>query len=363
MTALAPGGVIGIFGGGQLGRMLALSAAQLGFDVHVFHDEAASPAARVAARETVAPYTDRTAIRAFAEACDVVTHEFESLNLAAMDAASAVTFSAPGRAALAAAQDRLAEKAFAENCGASVTPHRAVDSEADLAAAIADIGAPGIVKTRRFGYDGKGQYAVASAQDAAAGWAAMAGAPSIYERRVTFSREVSLVAARARSGAIAYYDLAENRHENGVLRETLAPASADAVTIAQARGVAQAMLERLDYVGVLTIEFFQTASGLMVNEIAPRVHNSGHWTIEGTVCSQFEQHIRAVAGWPLGATDSRGRFRMRNLLGDERDLWPQHAQSPGDHIHCYGKAVSAPGRKMGHVTSDLNLTRTPMAAD
>jgi 5-(carboxyamino)imidazole ribonucleotide synthase len=349
---LAPGATIGILGGGQLGRMLALAAAPLGLRAHVFAPEADSPAFHVAAARTVARYDDEEALAAFAAAVDVVTTEFENVPARTAEALAARVPVRPSARALAIVQDRLPEKEFVRGLGIAVAPFAGVDTAQALAAAGSAIGFPQIVKTRRLGYDGKGQIRIARAEDAPAAWEALGGAPCVVEAVVAFAREVSVVAARGADGAFAAYEPTENVHEGGVLRRSSVPATIDdalaACLVADARRIGDA----LDHVGAFAVEFFVTAQGAhLVNEIAPRVHNSGHWTIEGAATSQFEQHVRAVAGWPLGATARRAkRVEMANLIGEEAAGWAALAAEPGAHLHLYGKGAARPGRKMGHVT-------------
>lgn len=350
MPPLTRGATIGIFGGGQLGRMLALAAAKYGFDVHIFSPEANSPAGRVCAHETIADYTNAHAVTRFAKACDVVTYEFENIDLAAIKAATPHATIHPSPKALAIARDRAAEKAFATQCGAHVAPHAIIDTIDDLHAGIASIGTPSILKTRTQGYDGKGQVRLQSADDAPTAWNAIAHHPAILEGMVAFDRELSLVCARGADGSMAFYDLVENQHHHGILRTTTAPAPQTEALTQTAHNVATTMAEHLDYVGVLTIEFFQKGTELLVNEIAPRVHNSGHWTMEGADTCQFTQHIRAIAGWPLGSTTRRGQWRMDNLLGDEITAIEDQRANPNAFPHDYGKTTPAPGRKMGHIT-------------
>lgn len=351
MTALPPGSTIGILGGGQLGRMLAVAAAQLGFDVAIYTDEKDSPAARVAAKTTVADYSDRAALGEFASRVDVVTTEFENVpaeTAEALIAAGALVFPSPN--ALAIAQDRFDEKSFFASMSIATPPFAAVSSQEDLDAAIREIGAPSILKTRRLGYDGRGQIRIQRAGDANGAYARL-GAPGILEGFCAFDREVSIIAARGRDGAIAYYDLCENEHASGILSRTSLPAHASDLIVDAARGAAQSVLEAFDYVGVLTIEFFVMPDGTLVaNEMAPRVHNSGHWTIEGALTSQFEQHIRAVAGWPLGPTTRVADIEMLNLIGEDAARWAELAADPTARLHLYGKRDIRDGRKMGHVT-------------
>jgi 5-(carboxyamino)imidazole ribonucleotide synthase len=352
VSALAPGSVIGILGGGQLGRMLALAAAELGFDAHILTPEADSPASRVAARTIRADYDDAAGLTAFAEAVDVVTTEFENVPAAAAEALIAAGARvAPNARALALAQDRVAEKELFADLGFVTAPFAAVDARADLDTALARIGAPAILKTRRLGYDGKGQARIGKAEDAPAAFAKLSAQPLILEGFCAFERELSIIAARGADGAFAAYDLCENEHAEGILRRTRAPARAPAAVQEKARAMAESLAHALDYVGVFAIEFFLMADGrLIANEMAPRVHNSGHWTADACVASQFEQHVRAVAGWPLASTARLCDAEMINLIGDEADSWRAHAADPNARVHLYGKRKARPGRKMGHVT-------------
>jgi 5-(carboxyamino)imidazole ribonucleotide synthase len=345
---LAPGAVIGILGGGQLGRMLSMAAARLGFRCHIYEPGAECPASHVAWRTTTAPYEDAGALRAFARSVDVVTYEFENVPAEALDLIEAEAPIRPGRRALAISQDRLPEKEFLTGLGLSTAPFAAVETEADLADALDRIGAPAILKTRRLGYDGKGQARIMAPQDAPAAFAAMAGAPSVLEGFVTFSREVSVIAARGLDGSVACFDPGENVHEGGILRTTTIPARLTPSQRSDAVLIAARMLNALDYVGVMGVELFVTAGGLVVNEFAPRVHNSGHWTQNGCVTCQFEQHIRAVAGWPLGDGKRHSNVVMENLIGDDVLRIPEIAATDAA-IHLYGKAEARAGRKMGHV--------------
>lgn len=357
MTTLSPGATIGILGGGQLGRMLAVAAAELGFDVHVLTPEADSPAARVAAQCTQAAYDDASALAAFARAVDVVTFEFENVPAATVDAlVAAGAIVRPGGRALAVAQDRLLEKAFLNEAGAPTVAHRRIGTAADIPAALAELGAPALLKTRRLGYDGKGQAWVRHPDEAAAAWAAIGAAPAILEAAAPFEREISVVAARGVDGAVAVYDVCENRHADGILAETTAPARVTAATAADAIAATRNVIAALDYVGVLAIEFFVLPDGsILANEMAPRVHNSGHWTQDACVACQFENQIRAVAGWPLGDVTRFADVRMLNLIGDAAAHWRVHAEAPGAALHLYGKREARTGRKMGHVTYLSNL--------
>lgn len=345
---LRQGACIGILGGGQLGRMLSVAAARLGFTCHIFEPGANPPAGHVAARVTTAAYEDAEALRRFADTVDVITYEFENIPTSALDLLETLRPIRPGREALRVSQDRLIEKAFLSDLGLNTAPFAAVDDDTDLAEALAEIGAPGILKTRRFGYDGKGQARLNGQGDAAAALADMAGAPAIYEGFVEFSHEVSVIAARGLDGQVACFDPGENVHEGGILRTTTVPARLSATQRTDAVLLAARILNALDYVGVMGVELFVTPQGLIVNEIAPRVHNSGHWTQDGCLIDQFEQHIRAVAGWPLGDGARYADVQMENLIGEDMMRLPDIVQSPAA-LHLYGKSEVKPGRKMGHV--------------
>ncbi len=365
MTALPPGSTIGILGSGQLGRMLALAAARLGFKCHIYSD-VPGPAFDVTDACTVAPYADESALAAFAKAISVATYEFENIPVATVDFLDRLVPVRPGAKALACAQDRINEKTLARELGAETAPFLAVDSRADLDAAIADIGAPAVLKTRRFGYDGKGQAKILTLADADVAWTAMRGQPSILEGFVSFDREVSVIAARALDGTFRAYEVTENEHRNHMLHRSVAPARIGAEAATQALETARRMANALDYVGVFAIEYFAvTIAGcehVYVNEMAPRVHNSGHWTMDGSDTCQFEQHIRAITGWPLGSTRLKAAgTEMINLIGDEILTWERIAAEPGAHLHHYGKPEVRPGRKMGHVNRLLSKapSRTP----
>jgi 5-(carboxyamino)imidazole ribonucleotide synthase len=348
---LAPGAALGILGGGQLGRMLALAAARLGFDTVILEPEPDAPAARVAAHAIVAAYDDEAALAELAARAQVVTYEFENVPAAAVDRLIALgAVVAPGPRALAVAQDRFEEKTFLNDAGVATVAFAAADNPDSATAAVAALGAPVLMKTRREGYDGKGQRWVEHAADAASVFQALGGAPVIVEAPAAFARELSVIAARGRDGAIAVYPLAENHHAQGVLRRSLAPARVSPATAAQAERIAIRILTGLDYVGVIGVELFELADGtLLVNEFAPRVHNTGHWTQDGCQVDQFEQHVRAVAGWPLGPAAATHGVEMLNLLGDEADDWRRYAGEPDSRLHLYGKRDAKPGRKMGHV--------------
>jgi 5-(carboxyamino)imidazole ribonucleotide synthase len=346
---IPPGETIGILGGGQLGRMLAMAAAQLGYRCHIYAPEADSIAAEVCGDFTCAAWDDAKAMARFAADCAVVTYEFENVPVPPLAALGDVPLLAHPRA-LETAQDRLAEKRFVETLGGRPAPYAAVDSAADLAAAIARIGAPGILKTRRDGYDGKGQWRIMAPADAET--LDLPETALIYEGLVAFDAEFSVILCRAADGDIRYWDSAENVHKGGILALSTVPASPRvAEQIPAARALARKVADALDYVGVLTLEFFATADGPVFNEMAPRVHNSGHWTIEGAVTSQFENHIRAICGLPLGDTALAAKgVEMRNVIGDAAEDWAKILSDPANHLHLYGKAAARPGRKMGHVT-------------
>jgi len=347
---VAPGSTIGIVGGGQLGRMMAIAAAQLGYRCHIFAPDEAPCAAEVAAHHTRAAYDDGEALARFAEAVDVVTYEFENLPVAQLAALGPKM--RPGARSLASAQDRAIEKDFIESVGGRVAPWRTVDGPEDVEAAIAALGLPIVLKSRRFGYDGKGQAWARTASDAREAWESIGTTSAIAEAAIDYLAEFSVLIARTETGDTAVWDSARNVHEGGILRQSILPAGDLILSqVEEADAVARRIADALDHVGVLTVEFFACADGPMVNEIAPRVHNSGHWTIEGAETSQFEQHIRAVCGLPLGSPRRIApRVTMDNLIGDDANGWPALVAEPGAHVHLYGKGEARPGRKMGHVT-------------
>jgi 5-(carboxyamino)imidazole ribonucleotide synthase len=349
MTALPPGSTIGILGGGQLARMLALAAGPLGLKCHIFAPEAESPAFQVSAAHAIAAYDDVKALKAFADAVDVVTYEFENVPAETVAFLEALVPVRPGSKALTVAQDRIKEKKLARELGAMTADFASVESRDELRQRLVQIGVPGILKTTRMGYDGKGQAKINSVADADAAWAAMKGQPAIYERFVQFDCEVSVLVARGQDGRMACFDVTENEHRNHILHQSTVPARLSTELAAEAVFVAQRLAEALDYVGVMGVEFFVGHDVLYVNEIAPRVHNSGHWTQNGCTVSQFEQHIRAVAGWPLGSTRRHSDVVMTNLLGDDVAVWESLAAEPGLAVHLYGKTDARPGRKMGHI--------------
>ncbi len=362
MAPIQPNGVVGILGGGQLARMLAMAAARLGLNTHIFSPEPDCPAAAVCAAHTIAPYTDADALARFGRLVDVVTYEFENVPAETVDVLErACVTVAPGARALAVAQDRLIEKEFVRSIGAMTAPFEGVDSAEALASALTRIGRPAILKTRRLGYDGKGQTVIgAGALDDTQTWreatekafAELGARPSILEGFVDFDFEISVIGARSCSGDIALYDPPKNEHRGGILRHSSVPSPASAATVETAFAITRKMLEALDYVGVIGVEFFVLRTGeILVNEFAPRVHNSGHWTIEASAASQFEQHIRAVAGWPLADPQRHSDAVMANLIGNDIDRWEAFAREPHTGVHLYGKRDAAPGRKMGHVTT------------
>jgi 5-(carboxyamino)imidazole ribonucleotide synthase len=348
--AIAPGARIGILGGGQLGRMTALAAARLGYRTVVLCPEPDGPASQVTDTAITASYDDPDALAQFADSADVVTLEFENLPAAALEALAARVPVRPGAGVLRVSQDRLLEKRFALDNDVATADFAPVDGVADLEAAFGRLGGPLIVKTRRFGYDGKGQVRVEGAE-AAAAIEALAGAPAIAERVVDFEREISVLVARGVDGTTATYDPVENRHENHILRTTVAPADIPAALADEAREIGRRLATALDLVGLLAIELFVARDGrLLFNEMAPRPHNSGHWTIDACAVSQFEMLVRAVCGLPLGSPERHSDAEMTNLLGDEAADWPRLLAEPNACLHLYGKAEARPGRKMGHVT-------------
>jgi 5-(carboxyamino)imidazole ribonucleotide synthase len=352
---IPPGKTIGILGGGQLGRMLALAAARLGYHCHIYAPEADSPAFEVSAAHTIASYSDETALRHFAANVDVVTYEFENVPARTVEVLAQRVAVRPGAKALAICQDRMAEKRLARDLGAQTADFASVDSEAELVVRIAEIGLPAILKTRRFGYDGKGQVRIKAAFEAPSAFAALRSQPSILESVVPFTREVSVVAARGLDSSFRAFSVTENEHANHILKRSVAPANLHPVTARKATEIARQIGDKLEYIGVFAVEFFITGEGgseaLYVNEIAPRVHNSGHWTLDGADTSQFEQHIRAVTGLPLGSVAQRApQVEMFNLIGAEAAEWAAILAEPGAQLHLYGKTEAREGRKMGHVT-------------
>lgn len=351
---LAPGGTIGILGGGQLGRMLAIAAAQLGYRSHIYAPEASGPATEVAAEWTQAGYEDADALEWFATSVGVVTYEFENVPPAALDRLEALVPIRPGKRSLDLSRVREREKALVQELGGRTAPFRTVGGPDELRAAFAEIGAPSILKTSSLGYDGKGQVRLGDDADLDAAYEAIGRAPAVLEGFVAFEAEFSVILCRAENGESAVWDTPENRHASGILDTSTVPAPALVLDQAEAAiALAGRVADELRHIGVLTCEFFACADGPVFNEMAPRVHNSGHWTIEGAVTSQFENHIRAVCGLPLGSTARRGeRIEMRNLIGADADGWSGILRDPEAKLHLYGKTVR-PGRKMGHVTRIL----------
>lgn len=343
---------VGIIGGGQLGRMLAMAAARLNFRTIILEPQIDCPAAQVANSQIVAAYDDHSALERLAAECDVVTYEFENVPVGAAEMLAQTLPVYPPPKALAVSQDRVSEKQFLNGCGIETARFHAIDSQEQLEQALADFSGQGVLKTRRLGYDGKGQRVFKGASDDATGaYAALGGVPMILESFVAFQREISIIAARGADGTIACYDPAENIHRNGILHTSTVPASINETTAEAARLAAAAILTALGYVGVIGVEFFVLADGsLIVNEIAPRVHNSGHWTEAACVASQFEQHIRAVTGLSLSDGARHSDCVMQNLIGDDINDLPVWLAKPNTLVHLYGKTEARPGRKMGHVT-------------
>ncbi|MCD7060497.1 5-(carboxyamino)imidazole ribonucleotide synthase [Pelagibacterium xiamenense] len=352
LSPLPPGTRIGILGGGQLGRMLSLAASQLGMRTHIFCPDTESPAFEVTPHKTVASYDDEAALEAFAREVDVVTYEFENVPLGTAAALEKHVPVFPGPKALAVSQDRLAEKAFLTGAGVPVAPHKAVTTRESLDAAIAEVGLPAVLKTTRLGYDGKGQRILRTPADADPAFAEIGGVDLVLEAFIPFEREVSVIVARGKDGSCVTYDVAENVHKNHILKTSTLPAALDAATARAAADAAKTIAAALGYVGVMGVEFFVVENGgrstLLVNEIAPRVHNSGHWTQAVCVTDQFENHIRAICGWPLGDTTRFADVVMENLIGDEIHAVAE-TLAPAAQPHVYGKTEARPGRKMGHV--------------
>ncbi len=347
---LSTGATIGILGGGQLGRMLSVAASRLGFKTCVFEPGADCPASHVANYHMQAGYDDIDALTKFAQSCDVVTYEFENIPTEALDAIEAITPIHPNRDALATSQDRFFEKNFLTRIGLQTAPYAAVEDAETLEQAIDQIGTPAILKTRRMGYDGKGQSRLMSPDDAAQAITDMAGAQAVLEGFIDFTHEVSVIGTRGIDGQIACFDPGENVHRDGILHTTTVPATLTPSQRTDAVLLTANILNALDYVGTMGVELFVTPTGLIVNEIAPRVHNSGHWTQQGCTVDQFEQHIRAIAGWSLGDGSRHSNVVMENLIGDDVDRIPDIAKT-NTAIHLYGKADAKPGRKMGHINT------------
>jgi 5-(carboxyamino)imidazole ribonucleotide synthase len=351
---LKPGDTIGILGGGQLGRMLAMAAARLGLRCQVFSPDPDSPAFDVVLNATCAEYADVEALELFANDVDVITYEFENVPSAAAMILAARRPVLPDRKILETTQDRLAEKDFVKRLGIGTADYADVSTAAGLRAAISRIGLPAVLKTRRFGYDGKGQALIREGDNPDRIWADLGTKSAILEAFIPFEREISVIAARSADGEVECFDVTENEHRDHILKISRAPAAIPDALAREARDVAGKIAAALDYVGVLAVEMFvlpaEGGPKILVNEIAPRVHNSGHWTLDGATVSQFEQHIRAIAGWPLGKPLRHGEVTMTNLIGDEINSYEQWLTVPGATVHLYGKGAARPGRKMGHVT-------------
>ena len=354
-TMLAPRSVIGILGSGQLGKMLAQAASRLGFRTHVYGDDS-GPAFDVAGTHSIGGYANFARLDEFAAAVDIVTYEFENVPVAAAEHLAKSVPVRPGAKALAIAQDRIAEKSFIRGLGLPVAPFAAIatpDALVDAERLAATWQSAAILKTARLGYDGKGQIPVATASDLAAALTCLQNVPAVLEQRIAFACEVSVLVVRALDGTIATYDLPRNEHGGGILRRSTVPSGLPAEVERKAKDIAGRIAAALDYVGVLGVELFYlgpaASEPLLVNEIAPRVHNSGHWTMDACAVGQFENHIRAVAGWPLGATSRHSDAEMHNLIGHDADDWPALAAAPGACLHLYGKREARDGRKMGHV--------------
>lgn len=349
-TPIAPGSVIGIVGGGQLGRMTAVAAAELGYRVHVFTPEANSPTEQVCEKAFVASYDDAAAIEAFGKSVDVITFEFENIPAETVRNLGQFAPVRPGWKCLEICQDRVKEKTFANDLGIETAPWKAVRSAAELADAIQEIGAPAILKTATLGYDGKGQVRIHPETDPAVAWALLGADIGVLEGFVDFTLEVSVITARRPNGDMASFDVVENRHKDGILDVTIAPAAISEALADKARGIAQTLTEAMGMVGLLAVEMFVTTDGhIVVNEMAPRPHNSGHWTQDGCTTSQFEQFVRAVTGLPLGSTVRHSDAVMKNLIGHDADPWLDIVTNPDNKLHLYGKAEARAGRKMGHI--------------
>lgn len=368
MTITPPGSTIGIVGGGQLGRMLARAASRMGYKTHIYTPDKDSPASHVATQTTIGAYQDAAALRDFAQSVDVITFEFENIPAETLEMLDAITAVRPKPSVLFTTRHRLREKEFIRSCGIATAPFAPVRSEAELAEAIKTIGTPSVLKTCELGYDGKGQIVIQNAEcimqneesrimhselcivNLEKAWSLLGRTDCILEGFIEFSAEASIIVARSTLGEARCYPLVENIHRDHILHRTVAPASFIDAHQADATRIAKTLAEALDVVGLLAVELFVTKNGLLVNELAPRPHNSGHWTMEGAPTSQFEQHIRAICGWALGDTAAHRPCEMINLLGDDWLQWQEYAKRPDAHVHLYGKTESRPGRKMGHVT-------------
>ena len=350
MTITSPGSTIGIVGGGQLGRMLARAASRMGYKTHIYTDEKDSPASHVATKTTVGAYQDTASLRAFGQSVDVVTFEFENIPAETLEMLDYLVAVRPKPSVLFTTRHRLREKEFIRAQGINTAPFAPVRNAAELAEAIKTIGTPSVLKTCELGYDGKGQVVIKNAADAEKAWSTLGKMECVLEGFIEFSAEASIIVARSTNGEARCYPLVENIHRDHILHKTIAPASFIDAHQVEATRIAKTLAEALDVVGLLAVELFVTKDGLLVNELAPRPHNSGHWTMEGAPTSQFEQHIRAICGWALGDTTAHRLCEMINLLGDDWNQWQEYAKQPEAHVHLYGKTESRPGRKMGHVT-------------
>ncbi len=359
-TPILPGSTVGVLGSGQLGRMFAIAARRMGYRVHTFSPDTDTPTGQVSDVEITAPYEDLDAIRAFARSVQVMTFEFENVPSATADAAAECVPVRPAGSVLHVAQNRIREKTFLANAGLPVTPFRTVESAGDLARAVAELGRPAVLKTAASGYDGKGQVRITS-NDPGEAWASIGRVPAVYEKFVTFEREVSVIAGRGLDGGVVDYGVVENHHTNSILDVSICPATVSSKVAAEARAIARAVMEALDVIGLMCVEFFvETDGGLFINELAPRPHNSGHFTFDASVTSQFEQQLRAVCGLPLGSTELLRPAAMANILGDlwfgegskpsEPD-WAAACAYPDVKLHLYGKLEPRKGRKMGHLTA------------
>ncbi len=344
-----PGSTIGIVGGGQLGRMLARAASRMGYKTHIFTPDKDSPASHVATSTTIGAYQDTTALRAFAQGVDVVTFEFENIPAETLEMLEMLVAVRPKPEVLFTTRHRLREKEFIRAQGINTAPFAPVRTEDELNAAIKTIGTPAVLKTTELGYDGKGQVVIKNASEAMDAWKKLGKTECILEGFIEFSAEASIIVARSTHGEMRCYPLVENIHKNHILHKTIAPAPFIDAHQEEAVRISKTLAEKLDVVGLLAVELFVTKDGLLVNELAPRPHNSGHWSMEGAPTAQFEQHVRAICGWALGDTTAR-KCEMINLLGDDWKQWEVYAKQPEAHVHLYGKTESRPGRKMGHVT-------------
>lgn len=350
MPITPPGSTIGIVGGGQLGRMLARAASRMGYKTHIYTPEKDSPASHVSTITTIGAYQDAAALRAFAQSVDVITFEFENIPAETLEMLDSITVVRPKPSVLFTTRHRLREKEFIRAQGIATAPFAPVRTQEELIEAIKTIGTPSVLKTCEMGYDGKGQVVIKSPEEAAKAWSSLGKTECILEGFINFSAEASIIVARSTLGEARCYPLVQNIHRDHILHKTIAPAPFINEHQEQAVKIAKTLAEALDVVGLLAVELFVTDQGLLVNELAPRPHNSGHWSMEGAPTAQFEQHVRAICGWALGDTTAYRPCEMTNLLGDEWKLWEEYAKNPEAHVHLYGKTESRAGRKMGHVT-------------